>query len=296
MLHIYQNKINKIAFLKNRLVIFLLFIFSAVFSLQLTAQNYIVNSNIDANAINLVTGDAGGFITLRSAIQAATAQPGAHIITFSGAVVSPINLTLGQITLGNAVNGNNITITGPGMNLLTVNQTTENRIFSTGTGAVTILLQDITLNYTGPAVTPYSGGGGAIIAGGAGAASTFINCRFSNFQRQIGNGGAISQSSSLNIHNLTITNCIFINNRCGGAGGAVSFNSQGGTATITGCTFDNNHTGVVGANTGGDGGAISVTGGGSGGTYLIERNTFLNNQVENVTAPVPVLKIRFSVV
>lgn len=169
------------------------------------------------------------------------------------------------------------------MNLLTVNQTTENRIFSTGTGAITILLQDITFNYSGPAVAPYSGGGGAIIAGGAGAASTFINCRFTNFQRQIGNGGAISQSSSLNSHNLTITNCIFTNNRAGGAGGAVSFNSQGGTATITGCTFDNNHTGTVGANTGGDGGAISVTGGGDGGTYLIEKNTFLNNQVENVT-------------
>ena len=285
MLRIYQNKANKTGYLKNSPLIFLLIILSSVFSLQSVAQNYIVNSNIDAVAVNLVTGETAtpGQITLRSAIQAATAQPGAHIITFSGAVVSPINLSLGQITLGNAANGNNITITGPGMNLLTVNQTTENRIFSTGTGAVTILLQDITFNYAGPAVTPYSGGGGAIIAGGAGAASTFINCRFTNFQRQIGNGGAISQSSSLTSHNLTITNCIFTNNRAGGAGGAVSFNSQGGTATITGCTFDNNHTGPVGANTGGDGGALSVTGGGSGGTYLVERNTFLNNQVENVT-------------
>ncbi len=284
MRNIYPKNTNRIGFLKNRSLIFLLFILSSVFSLRLTAQNYIVNSNTDANAVNLVTGDAGGgVITLRSAIQAATAQPGAHIITFSGAVASPINLTLGQITVGNAANGNNITITGPGMNSLTVNQTTENRIFSTGTGAVTFLLQDITLNYTGPAVTAYSGGGGAIIAGGAGAATTLINCRITNFQRQLGNGGAISASSSLNNHSLTITNCIFTNNRAGGAGGAVSYNSQGGTAIITGCTFENNRTGVVGANTGGDGGAVSVTGGGSGGTYLIEKNYFLNNQVENVT-------------
>ena len=36
-------------------------------------------------------------------------------------------------------------------------------------------------------------------------------------------------------------------------------------------------------NTGGDGGAIATTGGGAGGTYLIEKNTFLNNQVQNVT-------------
>ena len=100
---------------------------------------------------------------------------------------------------------------------------------------------------------------------------------------QIGNGGAISASSSLANHSLTITNCIFNNNICGGAGGAVSFNSQGGTATITGCSFANNRTAIVGANTGGDGGAIATTGGGSGGTYLIEKNTFLNNQVLNVT-------------
>jgi hypothetical protein len=281
----YSTKTNKIGFRKNSSLIFLFFILCSVFSLQLTAQNYIVNSNADAAAVNLVTGETAtpGQITLRSAIQAATAQPGAHIITFSGAVVSPINLSLGQITTGNAANGNNITITGPGMNSLTVNQTTENRIFSTGTGAVTFLLQDITLNYAGPAVTAYSGGGGAIIAGGAGAVTTLINCRITNFQRQLGNGGAISASSSLANHSLTITNCIFTNNRAGGAGGAVSFNSQGGTATITGCTFDNNHTGPVGANTGGDGGAVSVTGGGLGGTYLIEKNTFLNNQVENVT-------------
>ncbi len=284
MPRIYQKKTDKSGFPKNRLNFFFLFLLASVFSFPSFAQNYIVNSNTDANAVNLVTGDAGGgVITLRSAIQAATAQPGAHIITFSGAVATPINLTLGQITVGNAAAGNSISVNGPGMGLLTVNQTTDNRVFSTGTGAVTFVLQDITLNSTGPGAVPYSGGGGAIIAGGLGASTTLTNVTISNFDMQIGNGGAMSQSSSLNAHTLTITNCIFINNRCGGAGGAVSFNSQGGTATITGCTFTNNHTGVVGANTGGDGAAVSTTGGGAGGTYLIEKNTFLNNQVENVT-------------
>jgi hypothetical protein len=247
------------------------------------AITFNVNDLGDTHAVTPAAGtglDANGKITLRSALEAATATAGSHTVNVPAGTVT---LTLGQITVGNAANGNNITISGPGMNVLTVNQTTENRIFSTGTGAVTFLLQNITLNYTGPSVTAYSGGGGAIIAGGAGAATTLINCRITNFQRQLGNGGAISASSGLANHSLTITNCIFTNNKCGGAGGAVSFNSQGGTATITGCTFENNHTGPVGANTGGDGGAVSVTGGGSGGTYLIEKNTFLNNQVENVT-------------
>ncbi|MBI1782772.1 MAG: T9SS type A sorting domain-containing protein [Sphingobacteriales bacterium] len=284
MLHMYQNQTGKINYLKNLSFIFVLFILTAGFSLRVTAATFVVNSNGDTHAVNLSTGqDAGGNITLRSAIEAATATAGSHTITFSGAVASPINLTLGQIIVGNAANGNNITISGPGMNLLTVNQTTDNRVFSTGTGAVTFTLQDITLNCTAPGAVPYSGGGGAIIAGGAGAATTLTNVTISNFKSQIGNGGALSQSSSLTSHNLTLTNCTFLNNKCGGGGGGVSYNSQGGTATITGCIFSGNQTGPVGLNTGGDGGALSTTGGGSGGTYLVEKNTFLNNQVLNTT-------------
>lgn len=168
------------------------------------------------------------------------------------------------------------------MNALTINQTTDNRVFSTGTGAVTFLLRDITLNSTGPSTTPYSDGGGAIVAG-AEAATTLINVTISNFKMQLGNGGALSESSSITNHSLTLTNCTFLNNKCGGVGGAVSFNSQGGVATITGCTFSNNQTGPVGANTGGDGGALSTTGGGSGGTYLVEENNFLNNRVLSPT-------------
>ena len=247
------------------------------------AQNYTVNSNADTHATNFVTGtDAGGNITLRSALEAANTQPGAHIISFSGTVVSPVSLTLGQIPVGNAANGNNITIAGPGMNVLTINQTTDNRVFSTGAGAITFQLKDIKLNFAGPGIASYSGGGGAIIAGGAGASTTLINVAISNFNRQVGNGGALSQSSANANHTLTVTNCIFTNNKCGGNGGAVSYIGLG-IATITGCTFSGNQTGPVGTGTGGDGGALSTSGGGSGGTYIVEKNTFLNNQVLNST-------------
>ncbi len=222
------------------------------------------------------TNDAGAG-SLRQAVLDANANPGADIVNFS--ITGTINLTSGQILVSGE-----LTIDGPGMNQLTINQTTDNRVFVTASGAVLFTVQNLTLNFSGPGTTPYSGGGGAILAGGAGASTTLTNVTIQNFTQQIGNGGAISQSSSLNTHNLTITNCVFTNNKCGGAGGAVSFNSQGGTATITGCTFTNNHTGPVGANTGGDGGAISTTGGGSGGTYLIEKNTFINNRAENTGA------------
>jgi hypothetical protein len=264
---------------------FMLFLLTSVFSLQSFAQNYTLTSSGDTHAVTPTVSalDAGGQITLRSAMEASTQIAGTHIITIPGGIGPTINLTLGQMTVGNSAVGNNITVNGPGMGSLTINQTTDNRVFSTGTNAVTFVLQNLTLNCTAPGATPYSGGGGAIIAGGAGAATTLTNVAINNFRSQIGNGGAMSQSSSLTVHTLTITNCSFTNNKCGGAGGAISFNSQGGTATITGCTFNGNHTGVVGANTGGDGGAVATTGGGSGGTYLIEKNTFLNNQAENVT-------------
>jgi hypothetical protein len=268
MSFIYQNKTDKIGFRKIRLIILLLLIFFAAFSFHSNAATFNVSNTNDAGAGSL-----------RQAVLDANANPGPDVINFS--IAGTINLTSGQILISESV-----TINGPGMNLLTVNQTTANRIFVTTAGIaganISFLLQDITLNYTGPA-TPYGGGGGAILTGAAGTVTAVTNVTVSNFNQQFGNGGAISASSSLNDHDLTITNCVFINNRCGGAGGAVSFNSQGGTATITGCTFTNNHTGPVGLNTGGDGGAISTTGGGTGGTYLIEKNTFINNQVENVT-------------
>lgn len=262
-----------------------LFFILLVIPFNLFAGSFTVNTNDDSHAVSAVAGtglDAGGKISLRSALQAATATAGSHTIQFS--ISGTITLTLGQITVGSAAAGNNITITGPGMNMLTINQTTRNRIFSTGTGAVSFSLADLTLNYTGPGPTTGSilGGGGAIIAGGAGAVTSLTNVKISNFSIQRGNGGAISQSSSTTSHNLTITNCIFSNNLCGGAGGAVSFNSQGGTCIITGTLFENNMTGLVGlspdTNPGSYGGAITTTGGGSGGTYTISSCTFINNQ------------------
>jgi len=265
MKSICPKKTNETGSLKNRSYICLLFILTFFFSFGVNAATFTVSNTNDAGA--------GSF---RQAIIDANANPGADIIDATG-VTGTISLLslLPNIT-------ESVTITGPGMALLTINQTIDRRIFTTGAGAVIFVLQDLTLNFAGPGAVPYAGGGGAILAGGAGASTTLTNVTISNFRFQVGNGGAISQSSSLNNHSLTITNCIFTNNKCGGAGGAVSYNGLG-IATITGCTFSGNQTGAVGAGTGGDGGAIATTGGGSGGTYLIEKNTFLNNQVLNTS-------------
>ena len=253
----------------------------------ITAQDFVVNTTNDTHATAPATNasDGSGNISLRSALESSTSRTGAHLITFNATVASAgsINLTLGSITVGSTSGGTSITINGPGMNTFTVNQTTGARIFTTGIGAITFILQNIALNYTGPTASTYSGGGGAILAGSAGAVTTLTSVKITNFRQQIGNGGAISASSSSVSHSLTITNCVFSNNACGGGGGAVSYNGIG-TATITGTTFSNDSTGIIGSNIGGSGGALSVSGTGNGGTYNVSTCTFTNNTVKNGTA------------
>src|SRR6478736_3279861 len=90
------------------------------------AATFNVNSLNDTHASNLASGtDAGGLITLRSALEAATATAGSHTINVPAGTIT---LTLGQITVGNAANGNNITIGGAGMLTTIVNQSTANRV------------------------------------------------------------------------------------------------------------------------------------------------------------------------
>jgi len=257
----------------------LLLIFS-IFAIPGKAQNFTVTSNGDTHATapaNASGGlDAGGQTTLRSAMEAATAIAGTHIITIPGSITQ-INLTLGQMTVGSAALGNNITVNGPGKAVLTINQTTVARIFVTGTGAVTFNINDLTMNYTGPVGTILSGGGGCVQAGGTNANTTMTNVAINNFNIQVGNGGAFL-SSAANVNGVTLTNCDFNNNFCGGGGGAVSIQTTS-TATITNCKFINNSTGNIsgsaGNNTGGSGGALSVTG--AGGTHNVTNCTFVNN-------------------
>jgi hypothetical protein len=253
----------------------LIFIFFTILSFSLLANTFVLTSNGDTHAVSPTTSalDAGGQITLRSALEAATQILGSHTITIP-ASITVINITLGQITVGDPTKGINITVNGPGKGVLTVNQTTLTRIFFTGTGAINFSLNDLTLNYTGP-VGSFSGSGGAIQAGGVNAVTSLTNVAITNFNVQVANGGAVSCSIS-GAQTMSLTGCDFTNNKCGGGGGAVSF--VGNTScTITNCTFTNNQTAPVGANTGGSGGALSVTGTGNGGIYTVTNCTFVNN-------------------
>ncbi len=262
-------------------VILLLSVASTVFS-----NTYIVNNTGDAPAADPLDGTGftatPGVITLRSAVQTATALGGSHTITFNVPLPGNILLTT-AINVGNAIANptSNITITGPGQNLSIV-QTGNFRIFTTGPGAIQFTLENLRLVYNGPAL-PYSGSGGAISAGDVGAVTTIRNCLFENFRYQLNNGGAITASAN-GPHTLEVTNCTFLNNRTGGAGGAINFLTTGGTATINRCIFTGNSTGPIGINTGGDGGAINLSGTAPGGTYTVTECLFAGNFTENATA------------
>lgn len=262
-----------------QLVAVLIFIYNQ----DAVAQNFTVNANGDTHATTPTASalDVNGQITLRSACEAATQIAGTHIITIPGSITN-INLTLGQITIGSATVGNSITINGPGKTVLTINQTTKNRIFITGSGAITFSLNDLTLNYTGPSGTIGSNGG-AIRAGGINANTTLDNVAINNFNIASADGGALMCSAD-GINNIIIANCEFTNNAAGGTGGAVCVETLS-SATIINCKFISNKTTAIGVSGGGAGGALFTNGTGNGGSYNVSRCTFINNQTKNIDFP-----------
>lgn len=248
------------------------------------ANTFVVTSNGDSHATNFSTGqDATGQVTLRSALEAANTQSGAHTITFAASANGTINLTLGAIWVGDMLYGaKGFTILGNGQGNTIVRQTTAARIFRTDIGDISLWITNMSLVYAGPP-TPYGGGGGAIDAGGPGAVTRIDDCTFTGFNMQENNGGAVSASWA-GVHSLTINNSRFENNRAGGGGGALFFASQGGTANITDCIFVNNGTEPKGLNSGGPGGAIYIGGISPGTVSNITRCVFMSNIVVNASA------------
>jgi sugar lactone lactonase YvrE len=184
-------------------------------------------------------------------------------ITFASSVVSPINLTSGELLIDKPM-----TISGPGANLMTVQRSasasTNFRIFHiTSGGSHTIssltiskgnpsesgggVANDIgnTLTVTGCAISgnfanlanvfnemvPSPGGG---ISNGAGA-NTILNLANSivSGNSSTGDGSGIYNSGRLNITNSTVSG----NSTAGGAGGGIA---NAGTTNLTNVTVSNN--------------------------------------------------------
>ena len=207
-----------------------------------------------------VTNSAdSGAGTLRQAILDASASGGD---TINFAVSGVITLTSGELAIAK-----NLTITGPGANVLTVRRNPaggapEFRIFFIGNGAhVTIsgltmrngrdynsgaILNDgSTLTVNNCVFTANSGGGyggGGIMNDGsnANARLTVNKCVFDGNSADFMAGGILNFSTSHSA-NLTVGNCIF-NNNSAFDGGAINNYAPGGTATavVTNTTLTGN--------------------------------------------------------
>ncbi len=240
-----------------------------------------ISSTAVVNSSGQITNQ-GNAITLRSAVIAANAAGGTNSITLgagtyqltipgTGETASSGDSTIGDLDILAPASGRNtLTVQGTGAASTTIQQTSGiDRIFDAHpvnlAGSVTFNLSDVTLK----AGNLIASSGGAILAGRAGDVTSVSNSVFDG--NSAPNSGAISQSSSLVAHDLIITNCRFTNNTATSGGpGAVNYNGVG-TVNITGCTFSGNTAAT-------QGGAINITGGGTGPvTVNILRNAFLNN-------------------
>jgi hypothetical protein len=142
-------------------------------------------------------------------------------------VTGTINLTGGLPDLTQ-----NISINGPGTNLLTVSGNHATRIFTVPFAATVVTISGLTIA-NGVSGQNVNGGGGIFNRGHL----TLSNCTVTQNQSG-GDGGGIS-----NFGTATLNNCTITNNTADGSGGGVA-NERGtvtGSMTIANCTISGNN-------------------------------------------------------
>ncbi|MCE9563551.1 MAG: IPT/TIG domain-containing protein, partial [Planctomycetes bacterium] len=191
-------------------------------------QSLVVDTLVDVN-----DGDySPGNLSLREAIALANATPGADTITFKPGLTGTITLSLGELAITD-----DVTITGPGANLLTIDANDNSRVFNVDDGTPTVKTVTIDgLTITRGNISTGSKAGGGIFNN---ENLTVRNSTLSGNTATGGvatGGGAIFSTGALTVQNSTITGNKTTATRA--AGGAISV--TGGTATIQNSIFTNN--------------------------------------------------------
>ncbi|HEY6333831.1 MAG TPA: right-handed parallel beta-helix repeat-containing protein [Blastocatellia bacterium] len=209
-----------------------------------------------ATTITVTNTNDSGAGSLRQAI--ADSESG-DTINFNVPLESNIVLTSGELVINS-----DLTISGPGANLLNISGNNNSRVFSldSGTGSISGLTVS---GGNGSGSLDTTVGGGVLCSGGS---FTITSCAVSNSSAVSDGGGVAILGGSLAVNNcavsgnscggsgggianlgfaLTITNSTIFNNGAAATGGGL-FNS--GTSSLTNCTISNN--------TGQMGGGISV--------------------------------------
>jgi len=141
--------------------------------------------------------------SLRAAIVAANATPGADLINFAPKLRGTIALASGEP----AIMAANLTIDGPGENQLTVSGNNAYQVFDIGAGA-TVKIENLTI---ADGLTVGGNGGGILNEAGATLDLDHVvvtnNSAYADSQGNFGNGGGIENDGS-----LTVTASVFTNN------------------------------------------------------------------------------------
>jgi len=193
------------------------------FSTQVFAVDFTVNlttdqqdANISDNVCDIDLAATGLQCTLRAAVEQANALAGADTITFALATPATINLTIGELVVSQ-----DVTITGPGARLLTVQRSTAApnfRVFLITSIAGTVNISGITIA-NGNATTGFNNiGGGIYNQGGAqsitGRILNLTEVTVRNNSSIL--GGGIANRSILNVTRSTISSNTAINFGSGG--------------------------------------------------------------------------------
>jgi hypothetical protein len=211
-----------------------------------------------------------GSDSLRTAVAAANANPGADMIEFADGLIGTIGLSGGQLSITD-----HLTIDGPGAGLLAVSGNHQSRVFNISGGAV-VGIDDLTIT------------NGQVVGDGGGILNTASTLTLDNVvltDNQVvgapggpGRGGAIANVSGAT---LTVTDCQFTQNQARGGAGANGQGFGGGifnlasSLTVSRSTFNGNQA-IGGAGAGpARGGGIDTT---NGLTVTITDSTFIGNQ------------------
>lgn len=217
----------------------------------LLSANLTTNLTVKANVYTVVNSNDAGAGSLRQAIIDAEANAGSDIITFSATFFS-VSKTINLVTALPVISSD-LTITGPGATLLTIDGGNNFRVFSISILPAignTISISGLTIQ-NGKS----SDGAGVKIASTATSLTTTVNisnCIFNSNEATVKGGGIYNESDVLNITNtvfnnnlgggvynkgfFTVSNSTFSNNTSNYGGGLYTF---GGS--IVNCTFNGNN-------------------------------------------------------
>ncbi len=203
--------------------------------------------------------DDGSAGSLRVAITAANANPGADVIDFAPGLIGTIGLTKGELDITDS-----LTLTGPGAGSLTVSGNNAGRVFNVAAGT-TDAISGLTIA-NGRTQSALESGAGILNAG----TLTLSSCSIRNNYLIGDPAGSSAGGGIANFATLTVVNSTLSGNSAGGNEGGGGIWSSG-VLTVTACTLS--------GNAAEDGGGIKSV---RNETTTIQDSTFSANQAVNV--------------